>query len=1400
VSSIKYSDLISNDNSNFQELLNAISTIKSELKQLKEEAAGFNPFVTQGQNQLMEQYKKMLALVQKYEKAESDLGDTRKKLEADVNKYKNTLKGLEAQMKLLLLDQKKMTIAELEQTKAGKKLQSQIEQLAATLKKRRTEEKKNINTLNLVKKANTSRLNSEAQLVAQIKLNRAELSMYSNAQIEASATLTRLRTETAQMDAELKKLKGSTRASSIQTDEFNGTIAEAFRKQKRLAAQVADLHRMWKQMPPTVKANKTALHNYNRAVEELNADIKKLGNVTGVYEVQQKRIAKRAGDVGRTIRRLAATYASLFTAFNAAKGIKNTVVELDGLDKAMRLVISDTDDFASSQEFLSRVVEDYGLDLLTTRKAYMRFIAASKSSTLTLKEQQGIFDSVAKSSAALGLTLQRQDLVFNALEQMMSKGKVSSEELRRQLGDSLPGSVEIMAKALGVTTNELDKMLKKGKVLSSEALPKFAQQLEKAYGIDNLEKVDTLAAAQSRFSSEIVRLIEALQSSDALKEFYNMMRSGVRWVRLNIDLVISLAKAIGLVVAASFTFIKAAAFYNNMKEWTKGVKGLSKAQKMLNLAMAANPYALALKAAVALSAVVYGLAVAFKNLSNRVSVYQEMVKKTKEETDELSMKMEVQKEILKDSNTPLEVRKSVLSDLKQQYPKIFGLLKIGKSKEEDFAKAIDEATDAMNRQIFTRNKSNALEELNLKRQKVIREMREMREKGITSPTTTTFGGGGEGSAGRRVIVNDPYGDLKKELSALNAQIKAVNDEGKTMWEILTGKSASDGSWQSPMVGGGGFTGKGGDDYLKFMAEYDIGAQIELINQKRKAAIKQLSEFKGQSSPEKIKLINKFYDDEIKALLDKGSGSGSGSDKDPLKALREARKEELEIFKAQQEAEAKIFNAKTTNEIAQLQFKKTQYQELEREMSRLNNSAEYEGLDSLSMTADDKANNIINQHNLKLATRNKLLADANKKYEEIQNTINRSESSDYEKALGEYEALKDHIDVLESLNEKYSDLEKIDLSSLKEDLKDAQVALNNTGFEGGLKVLEMTRDNAILRAEIELESAEDINKAKLKAERDFLRAKLYLHVMYNKNLSKEELANYAALLEKLDGEINAGMSIFEKGKQKIFDYLGLSEKDKVRAEVALSYMKQTWSQIGEMEREARERASRNAENALQEAQSNLQTQIELDKQGFASNVELAQQQVEVKKKARDEALKNEEKAAARERLINQLTATSNMIVAVSKAFKIGGIAGFGLAAGVLASYAALIVKARSLKRKGTDGVEPVKGTRHGFGGDTPLGYNDGKGDVYAEYGEGHAVFTPDVMRSRGREINAVVKHMQKGIIPTIGTPSKKISSKGFYGDDFGSLIYGELVKSNKNDVEYDDKGRVVRRGKNVYNYA
>src|SRR5690606_20127337 len=137
-----------------------------------------------------------------------------------------------------------------------------------------------------------------------------------------------------------------------------------------------------------------------------------------------------------------------------------------------------------------------------------------------------------------------------ALEQMISKGKVTTEELRRQLGERLPGAFGIMANALGVTLPQLDKMLKKGEVLSKDALPKFAAALEKAYGIESLKKIDTLAAAQGRLSTETTGLIKSFEASGELKNFFNAMAGFVRSLKENIGIFIAFAKGITTIAVA----------------------------------------------------------------------------------------------------------------------------------------------------------------------------------------------------------------------------------------------------------------------------------------------------------------------------------------------------------------------------------------------------------------------------------------------------------------------------------------------------------------------------------------------------------------------------------------------------------------------------------------------------------------------------------------------------------------------------------------------------------------------------------------------------------------------------------------------------------------------------------
>ena len=117
----------------------------------------------------------------------------------------------------------------------------------------------------------------------------------------------------------------------------------------------------------------------------------------------------------------------------------------------------------------------------------------------------------------MGSSQQQMQGALMALEQMISKGKVSMEELRRQLGNALPGAMQIAAKAMGTTSAGLQEMLESG--LDSELfVTRFANQLHKEFGGKAVEASHTLRAELARLGNAFFNLKTSVLDGDAGKE------------------------------------------------------------------------------------------------------------------------------------------------------------------------------------------------------------------------------------------------------------------------------------------------------------------------------------------------------------------------------------------------------------------------------------------------------------------------------------------------------------------------------------------------------------------------------------------------------------------------------------------------------------------------------------------------------------------------------------------------------------------------------------------------------------------------------------------------------------------------------------------------------------------
>jgi len=125
----------------------------------------------------------------------------------------------------------------------------------------------------------------------------------------------------------------------------------------------------------------------------------------------------------------------------------------------------------------------------------------------TLKDAEKAFRGVAAGVRGTGGSLQDLDSALTATAQVFSKGKVSAEELRQQIGERLPGAFTLFAQSLNMTPAELDKALEDGKVTLQDFM-KFSDKLFQQFGKSSEAIVNSPAAAGDRLQLQLSKLQE----------------------------------------------------------------------------------------------------------------------------------------------------------------------------------------------------------------------------------------------------------------------------------------------------------------------------------------------------------------------------------------------------------------------------------------------------------------------------------------------------------------------------------------------------------------------------------------------------------------------------------------------------------------------------------------------------------------------------------------------------------------------------------------------------------------------------------------------------------------------------------------------------------------------------
>jgi len=173
--------------------------------------------------------------------------------------------------------------------------------------------------------------------------------------------------------------------------------------------------------------------------------------------------------------------------------------------KALKLVIGDTQQFNKSQEFLLKTSRKLAIPQSVITRQFTSLTASVVGAGKSVEDAEEVFRAIAAGIRGTGGSLEDMKSAMRATAQVFSKGKVSAEELRQQLGERLPGAFTLFADSMNKTPAELDKALEQGKVTLDDFMV-FAKKLFATYG----ENAEILAAGPEAAGDRLRTSLEEL--------------------------------------------------------------------------------------------------------------------------------------------------------------------------------------------------------------------------------------------------------------------------------------------------------------------------------------------------------------------------------------------------------------------------------------------------------------------------------------------------------------------------------------------------------------------------------------------------------------------------------------------------------------------------------------------------------------------------------------------------------------------------------------------------------------------------------------------------------------------------------------------------------------------------
>lgn len=301
----------------------------------------------------------------------------------------------------------------------------------------------------------------------------------------------------------------------------------------------------------------------------------------------------------------------------------------------------------------------------------------------------------------------------------------------------------------------------------------------------------------------------------------------------------------------------------------------------------------------------------------------------------------------------------------------------------------------------------------------------------------------------------------------------------------------------------------------------------------------------------------------------------------------------------------------------------------------------------------------------------------------------------------------------------------------------------------MQIFDAQQDLAQSEFDLLRNSEDKKTRFRLQAERERLQKILQLNEQASTKLTDVEVETIKNTIAKINQEIEQSRK--DERSRDIYGMLGLNLDDKQKEAIntSVNFAIEQLNAYMQAEVDAANAAVENANKKVDSAQRALDAELQARANGYASNVALAQKELENSKKNQEKALKEQQKAQKAQQAIQTVEQIGNLVTSTSL---IWSQLGFPWAIPAIAvmwgSFAAAKIKAAQVTKAQTETygegtIELLSGGSHQSTNDVDLGTKPDGTRRRAEGGEFFAVINKRNSRKYRKVIPDVIRSFNNG---------------------------------------------------------